>query len=118
MLYEVITETDLQQYGEEEYWSYPRSGVGDCEDLALEKRARLVAAGFPRGALRMALAQHRRTLFSHAVLLVESDQGTWVLNGFDEAVVLWHRSPYNFEARERPDGRWERFDQSVWTYYE
>lgn len=112
----IVLMADVQQYGEEEYWAYPRSGYGDCEDLALEKRARLVALGFPRGALRLGLAQHRRSLFTHALLLVETDAGTYVLNGPGSEVVLWFETPYNFEARERPDGRWERFDQRHWRY--
>jgi predicted transglutaminase-like cysteine proteinase len=78
--------------------------------------ARLVALGFPRGALRLGLAQHRRSLFTHALLLVETDAGTYVLNGPGSEVVLWFETSYNFEARERPDRRWERFDQRHWSY--
>ena len=35
--------SDMEQYGKEEYWEYPISGFGDCEDMALEKRRRLVS---------------------------------------------------------------------------
>ena len=112
----IVLMADVQQYGVEEFWAYPRSGYGDCEDLALEKRARLVALGFPRGALRLGLAQDRRCLFTHALLLVETDAGTYVLDGLRSGVVLWFETPYNLEARERPDGRWERFDQRHWRY--
>ena len=49
-------------------------------------------------------------------LLVETDAGTYVLNGPGSEVMLWFETPYNFEARERTDGRWERFDQRHWRY--
>ena len=39
--------------GANDLWRYPQSGGGDCEDLALEKRRRLVGAGLSRGALRV-----------------------------------------------------------------
>ena len=44
--------SDSAQYGIPEHWE-PASGRGDCEDYALAKRARLLAAGWP--ADRMAL---------------------------------------------------------------
>ncbi|MDD3449883.1 MAG: transglutaminase-like cysteine peptidase, partial [Gammaproteobacteria bacterium] len=29
----IVLMTDALQYGVEEFWTYPRSGYGDCEDL-------------------------------------------------------------------------------------
>ena len=84
--------------------------------MALQKRRELVAIGVPRGALRMAVAQHRRTLTAHAVLSVETTNGTFILDSENESLILWYRTDYNFEARERPDGQWERYDQRCWTY--
>ena len=37
--------TDMENYGVEEYWSYPDNGYGDCEDYALEKRRELMERG-------------------------------------------------------------------------
>ena len=107
---------DIAQYNAEEYWALPTAGRGDCEDKALEKRRRLVAQGLAPGAMRMALVFHRRLMSSHGVLTVETSAGTFVLDSSGDEVRRWDRIPYNFEARERPDGRWERFDQSQWTY--
>lgn len=107
---------DIDQYDREEYWALPTAGSGDCEDMALEKRARLVAAGFPAAALRLAFVQHRRFLSSHCVLTVETSVGTYVLDSFSDKVARWDRLPYNFESRERVDGDWERFDQGQWRY--
>jgi len=107
---------DAAQYNAEEYWALPTAGRGDCEDKALEKRRRLAAQGLARGAMRMALVFHRTQLTAHGVLTVETTAGTFVLDSSLDEVQRWDQVPYNFEARERPDGQWERFDQSYWTY--
>ena len=112
---EITFTLDRDQYGIEEYWSYPRENRGDCEDIALEKRARLVRKGFPRGALRLAIVLHRKHLISHCILTVETTAGTYVLDSFSDVILFWHDTPYHFEARERNDGQWDRFDQGIWN---
>jgi predicted transglutaminase-like cysteine proteinase len=107
---------DIEQYNVEEHWALPASGRGDCEDMALEKRSRLVRSGYAPGALRLALVFHRRLLNSHCVLTVETTAGTYLLDSFTSEVLRWDQTPYNFEARERPDGNWDRFDQTQWRY--
>ena len=97
--------------GEEDYWSLPEDCVGDCEDIALEKRRRLVEAGLPRAALTLAIVFHETRLFAHAVLLVESDAGTFVLDNLSHALRCWNDVPYFFTRRERSDGRWTRYEQ-------
>lgn len=114
--HDVIFSLDMTQYGEEEYWNYPDSGFGDCEDKSLEKRRRLVMKGISRGALRMAIAHHRTHHTPHSVLLLETSQGTYVLDTYTSRIKLWHETPYNFEARERTNGTWERFDQQAWKF--
>jgi len=113
---DVYLSFDKDQYQKEEYWTYPNNGFGDCEDIALEKRARLVRIGYPRGALRIAIVHHKQTLISHAILTVETTQGTYVMDSTTGAVYIWYQTPYNFESRERTDGKWERYDQDMWTY--
>jgi predicted transglutaminase-like cysteine proteinase len=105
---------DRESYGAEDYWALPLDGAGDCEDMALEKRSRLVAAGFPGAALRLALVFHPNELASHCVLTAETTKGTFILDSRDNAMRRWDRSGYLFEARERADGLWDRFDQSDW----
>lgn len=107
---------DIEQYNVEEHWALPDSGRGDCEDMALEKRSRLVRSGYAPGALRLALVFHRTLLNSHCVLTVETTAGTYLLDSFTSEVLRWDQTPYNFEARERPDGYWDRFDQTQWRY--
>ena len=108
--------SDISQYNEEDYWALPTSGFGDCEDIALEKRSRLVKSGVTPAALRLAFVSHRRLLNSHCVLTVETSKGTYVLDSYSNDVSRWDQIPYNFEARERTDGFWDRFDQTNWGY--
>jgi len=102
---------DPDNSGREEWWSYPEDGTGDCEDFALEKRRRLVAAGLPGAALTCAIAFHEVQLFPHAVLLVETTRGTWVLDNLHDELLCWDAVPYFYTRREMPDGRWMRFVQ-------
>jgi predicted transglutaminase-like cysteine proteinase len=111
-----VTVSDKELYGREEYWTYPSGGYGDCEDIALEKRRRLVERGLPRAAMTMAIVHHKMTLMPHAVLLVEATSGTHVLDSLTDKVVIWSKAQLNYESRERFDGTWERYDQALWTF--
>lgn len=95
--------------GVEEEWNFPQSCEGDCEDFALEKRHRLVEAGLSSASLTMAIVHHENQFFPHAVLLVETDTGTWVLDNLYDEVMCWDAVPYRFERREQTDGQWSRF---------
>lgn len=93
----------------EECWAFPEDGSGDCEDYALEKRRRLVAAGLPSASLTMAIVHHEVRFFPHAVLLAETTNGTWVLDNLHDDPLCWDAVPYRYERRERPDGSWVRY---------
>lgn len=108
---EIDFSLDTVQYSREEFWTYPTSGRGDCEDNALEKRRRLIEQGLPSAALRMTTAFHRDEFYAHALLLVETSAGTFVLDQDSEEVLLWDQAPYIYEARERVNGTWERYFQ-------
>lgn len=76
--------TDRTLYGVEEFWQRPllvtgRGAQGDCEDYALEKRARLLALGWSPDMLAMAVAVAPR-IGLHATLIVQTDQGDFVLD--------------------------------------
>jgi predicted transglutaminase-like cysteine proteinase len=102
---------DRENSGLDEVWEFPRDGKGDCEDFALEKRRQLVAAGLPSASLTCAIAFHQVQLFPHAVLLVETTAGTFVLDHLYDEVLCWDAVPYFYAAREGPDGQWIRFQQ-------
>ncbi len=84
--------------------------AGDCEDFALTKKHRLIAAGWPGEQLRFATVATESDEY-HAVLLVDAAAGPLVLdNRFDDALP-WTRLEalgYRLIAVEGagPDGSW------------
>lgn len=92
-----VSDEDL--FGREEYWTYAGQRGGDCEDLALEKRRRLVAAGWPADALLLATA-HDEAGNGHAVLVVTSAEGDYVLDNKRKSVSLWSDLPYHWRTRQ------------------
>ena len=75
---------------------------GDCEDFAIRKLAVLTGGqDFPRGALTLAACRLDRGR-GHAVLLVHSDRGVYVLDNLTNRVMPWRALPYDWVAREEP----------------
>lgn len=100
---------DQDNLGVEESWDLPLDCRADCEDFALEKRERLRNIGIPGASLTMVIAFHEVEFFPHAILLVETTTGTWVLDNLHDEVMCWDALPYRYTRRERPDGQWIRF---------
>ena len=75
---------------------------GDCEDYALTKRQRLLAAGLPGAALHLAtvLLPHGER---HAVLAVDTDQGTLVLDNLRPRIVPLRDLPYAWLGAQGAD---------------
>jgi predicted transglutaminase-like cysteine proteinase len=96
---------DLDQYGVTEYWTLPLTleGIaeGDCEDYALEKRRALIEAGVPDSALFLAVG-HSRATGRHAVLVVSTDQGDYVLDNMTPRILPWSETPYRWDTRQMP----------------
>jgi predicted transglutaminase-like cysteine proteinase len=102
---EVKKASDLDLYGQGEYWSLPRlvdgKLYGDCEDYALEKRRRLIAAGVPESALSLAVAFTARGE-SHAVLMISLESGDWVLDNLTPWATPWQDLNYRWVERQVP----------------
>lgn len=96
---EIEQVSDLEHYGVEEYWAYPTDGKGDCEDLVLEKKRRLIALGVPREALLITVVRDLNG-DGHAILTVVTDRGDYVLDNFSNEVKLWHETGYRFIKRQ------------------
>ncbi|MCZ0736508.1 transglutaminase-like cysteine peptidase [Phreatobacter sp. AB_2022a] len=99
--------TDMEQYGQEEVWTYPLSGRGDCEDYVLLKKQMLVRAGLPASALLITVVRDRKGE-GHAILTVRTDRGDYVLDNETDDIRLWHETGYRFvkrQSREDPN-RW------------
>ncbi|MFC7396557.1 transglutaminase-like cysteine peptidase [Chelatococcus sp. GCM10030263] len=90
---------DMTHWGLTESWDYPDDGKGDCEDYALEKRRRLIAAGFPQRVLLMTVVLDEAGQ-GHAVLLVRTDRGDLVLDNKRDAIFPWSATGYTFIKRE------------------
>ena len=100
--------TDPELYGKPDFWTVVEGqGQGDCDDYALTKRARLIAAGFDHACLRPALC-YTETREAHLVLTVDTDRGTFILDNRHAAVLPYDAllGKYEFLARQAP-GKFE-----------
>lgn len=98
----IVQRTDAQAYGVEEIWSTPLQAgvqVGDCEDYVLEKRRALIGAGLPKEALSIAVVTTSKGQ-SHAVLLVDTDAGEYVLDNLSPWVLPWTKTTYQWRERQ------------------
>ncbi len=104
---QVTAVTDRAQWGVSDRWDFPDTGAGDCEDIQIEKRRRLIQLGYPAKAMRMAVVINPEGE-GHAVLLVRSDKGDFVLDNRTDAVLPWFAARYTWVKREPDDGsdRW------------
>ena len=91
--------TDDAHWGVPDRWDLAEDGAGDCEDFQLLKRHRLVEAGLPRRAMRMAVVIDENGE-GHAVLMVRTDRGDLVLDNKTSAILPWHQTGYVFIKRE------------------
>jgi predicted transglutaminase-like cysteine proteinase len=95
--------TDLEHWGVEDRWDFAEDGYGDCEDYQLVKRQKLVEAGLPRRALRMTVVLDEEGA-GHAVMLVKTDRGDFVLDNKRNAVLPWTQTGYTYIKREDDHG--------------
>jgi predicted transglutaminase-like cysteine proteinase len=95
----IVPLSDRQHWGVEDRWDYPADGVGDCEDIQLVKRKRLIDAGLPRRALRMTVVIDEAGE-GHAVLMARTSQGDFILDNKHNSVLPWDRTGYVFVMRE------------------
>ena len=96
--------TDHEHWGVADHWDFAEDGYGDCEEYQLVKRKRLVAAGFPRRALRLTAAIDEDGA-PHAVMMVRTDRGDFILDNKRSAVLPWRKTAYIYLQREGDTGR-------------
>ncbi|RWN67446.1 MAG: transglutaminase [Mesorhizobium sp.] len=99
--------SDLAVHGTMEFWSYPDSAVGDCEDYVLLKRQMLNLAGVSLSNLLITVVK-KKDGEGHAVLTVKTDKGDYVLDNLNDDVKLWSETGYRFLKRQSSTdtGRW------------
>jgi predicted transglutaminase-like cysteine proteinase len=105
-------ESDQASSGVSDHWDLPLADgrrVGDCEDFALEKRRALIARGLHEADLSLALViTHWGE--SHAVLIVRTTAGDYVLDSLTPNVMPWRALDYRWVERQSPGDptRWVR----------
>ncbi len=95
-------------YQRAEWWSYPTDNAGDCEDYVLMKRKLLIAKGWPASSLLITVAKQWNGE-GHAVLVVVTSQGEFVLDNMQSEVVSWRDAPYQWVSRQ------SRADPNKWV---
>lgn len=81
---------DIDNYGKRDYWATPVEFLtrgGDCEDYAIAKYASLRALGFTADQLRIAIVTDKVKNIPHAILVVYSDEGNFVLDNQNKATL-------------------------------
>lgn len=81
-------------------WDYSADGTGNCVQFALEKRRALIGRGWHPGALQLATAVTPANI-GHLVLVIDTDEGDWVLDNLRPDVVRWQQLPYRWIARQQ-----------------
>lgn len=93
--------SDMAQYGRPEYWGLPTSLGGDCEDFALLKKKLLIQQGVNARSLLIATVLDRGRN-SHAVLVMRTDDGDFILDNLDDRVLHWQSTGYTFLRMQDP----------------
>jgi predicted transglutaminase-like cysteine proteinase len=102
----VKPKTDMAHWGVVDSWDFPEDGYGDCEDYQLLKRRILAEQGVPRRAMRMTVVIDDQGE-GHAVLMVRTDRGDFILDNKTNAVLAWNQTGYVFVKREgQHDAAW------------
>ena len=104
---DIVPATDEQISGSWDRWDEPLADLGDakgtaygdCEDYVLEKRRVLIGEGVDPKTLSIAVVRsHGGDI--HAVLLVATENGEYVLDNLSYWVLPWQEAPYTWVMRQ------------------
>jgi len=94
-----MSRSDQQIFGVPDYWALPfanRAGpMGDCEDFALQKRQLLIEQKIAPSALSIAIVKIGADNI-HAVLLVDTDDGLFVLDSLSPRIIEARAARYEW----------------------
>ena len=103
----VIQVTDQNLYGTGEYWARPSHNgrmVGDCEDIAIEKRMRLIEMGIDPSDLTLAVVFSKQWGL-HTILVAHLSDGDFVLDSLSYQLRRWDQTDYRWlriQSRQDP----------------
>jgi len=81
--------SDNRNWNKSDYWATPVEFFqrgGDCEDYAIAKYAALKALGIPHNNMRIAIVDDLQKGIKHAILIVYTNDGAYVLDNQDKRV--------------------------------
>ncbi len=101
---------DIDIFGKRDYWATPSEffkGKGDCEDYAAVKFWSLLELGFSNEQLRIAIVRDTRRKIMHAVVTVESEGKSYILDSlFDHPVEQKYVLKYSPLYSANLDSQW------------
>lgn len=95
--------TDMELYNKPDFWTIADK-YGDCDDYACTKRHLLIQKGIPKACLRFAVCMVGPEY--HAVLLIETDRGTYTLDNRVPNVIYYKDLPYKWLMLQRQNDTW------------
>ncbi|MCB1538782.1 MAG: transglutaminase-like cysteine peptidase [Rhodospirillales bacterium] len=106
-----------------DHWDYPQDNIGDCEDIVIEKRRRLMDLGWPEESLLITIVRLKQADFAdrttHAVLTARTAQGDYILDNEMRFAVPWTRAAELFDyvmiQSEQNPKRWALVDSAPRT---
>jgi predicted transglutaminase-like cysteine proteinase len=106
----IPAQKDIEIYGVEEYWAYPTTAA-DCEDYVLQKRRLLIKQGLSPANLLIAVVL-QPSGEGHAVLVVRTDKGDFVLDNLRGEIRDWSKTEYTYLKRQDSGdpGKWVKIN--------
>jgi predicted transglutaminase-like cysteine proteinase len=112
----VVERSDLVTRGVDDDWRRPDPSdpIGDCEDISIEKRMRLVGAGFPPDRLFYGVV-YRSGVGLHVVLLARFSTGDVVLDNLSPRILAWRKTRYRWLRLQSPGNPtvWQQFGEGT-----
>jgi len=110
---EVTFTADIDLFGKSDFWDIVEN-AGDCDDYAVTKRS-MLRDMFPdnHDAFRLATCwiESRKgpgTGGYHAVLIVVTDDGDYLLDNRYATILPFNKAPYKWHLRENPNSpKWD-----------
>lgn len=104
----VREEPDIVTEGAADFWT-PATAVGDCEDIAILKKQRLLDLGWPASSLLLTVVRPKYSDEGHTLLTVRTDRGDLVLDNLTDRISHWSDTAYRYYARQSitRQGGWE-----------
>lgn len=107
---------DKKGWKDDDYWATPQQffslGGGDCEDYAIVKYMALRALGWPPESMRIVILQDTKLKELHAVLAVNLDGDTYILDNQMKNPVKDRKIAHYTPIYSINESAWWRYDTS------